>query len=281
MKSQWSALIGHDRRVIRWIRVAVALVLALALSASVYWGYTPFLLATGLIVLSVAYGWPRLTDSPQSRATSIMLALFGLAGLFAAWRDDTPPYLDWLPVLAGIGLLWAFVQNLVRGIGASDAVANVSAQVAGGVIVLSASTWVAAITVPGDKEAIVVGLMALIAAQCMTALPWPAIYTSPLAVGMSTLVAGSMSVLVLDSALGWPLALVLGAVMGLLVAGVDRMLGLIAYAQYQAANLEIAENIESKKSVEKARSFAVQMALGAAPIALGGVVVYALERIAL
>lgn len=269
----------HDSSVIRWIRVAIALALALALGASVYWGYTLFLLSTGLIVLGVAYGWPRLTDSPQPRATSIMLALFGLAGLFAAWRDHSAPYLDWLPVLAGLGLLWAFVQNLVRGIGASDAVANVSAQVAGGVIVLSTSTWVAAITVPGDKDAIVIGLMALVAAECMTALPWPPIYTSPLAIAMATAVAGISSAL--GSTIGWPLALVLGAVMGLLVAAVDRMLGLIAYAQYQAANLEIAENIESKKSVEKARSFAVQLALGAAPIALGGVVVYALERIAL
>ena len=266
---------------IRWIRVAVALALAVALSGSVYWGYTLFVIATGLIVLGVSYGWPRLTDSPQPRATSIMLALFGLAGLFAAWRDDSAPYLDWLPVLAGLGLLWTFVQNLTRGIGASDAVANVSAQVAGVVIVLSASTWVAAATVPGDKEAIVVGLAAIIAAQCMTALPWPAIYTSPLAVAMSTAVAGIMSVIILDSSFTWPIALILGAVMGLLVAGVDRMLGLIAYAQYQAANLELSQNIELKRNVEKARSFAVQLALGATPIALGGVVVYALERIAL
>lgn len=266
---------------IRWIRVAVALVLALALSASVYWGYTLFLLATGLIVFGVAYGWPRLTDSPQPRATSIMLALFGVVGLLAAWRDDTAPYLDWLPVLAGLGLLWVFVQNLTRGIGASDAVANVSAQVTGIVIVLSASTWVAAITVPGDKEAIVVGLIALIVAGCMTALPWPAIYTSPLAVAMATAVAGILSVLVLENSLSLPASLVLGAVMGLLVAAVDRMLGLVAHAKYQAVNLELSQNIELKKNVEKARSFAVQLALGATPIALGGVVVYSLERIAL
>lgn len=246
-----------------------------------YWGYTLFLLATGLIVLGVSYGWPRLTDSPQPRATSIMLALFGFAGLFAAWRDDSAPYLDWLPVLAGLGLLWTFVQNLTRGMGASDAVANVSAQVAGVVIVLSASTWVAAATVPGDKQVIVVGLAALIVAECMTALPWPAIYTSPLAVAMATASAGIVSVLVLDSTIGLPIALVLGAVMGLLVAGVDRMLGLIAYARYQATNLELAQNLAAKRNVEKARSFAVQLALGATPIALGGVVVYALERIAL
>jgi hypothetical protein len=267
--------------VIRWIRVAVALVLVLALSASVYWGYTLFLLATGLIVLGVAYGWPRLTDSPQPRATSIMLALFGVGGLFAAWNDDSAPYLDWLPVLAGLGLLWTFVQNLTRGLGASDAVANVSAQVSGLVIVLSGSTWVAAITVPGDKEAIVVGLYALLTAQCMTALPWPAIYTSPLAIVMATAVAGILSVLVFRHAISWPASLTLGIVMGLLVAAVDRMLGLVAFAKFQAASLEASHNIELKKNVEKARSFAVQLALGAAPIALGGVVVYALERIAL
>ncbi|MGO2035754.1 MAG: ammonia permease [Brevibacterium sp.] len=266
---------------IRWIRVVVALALALALSASVYWGYTLFLLATCLIVFGVAYGWPRLTDSPQPRATSIMLFLFGLAGLLAAWRDSSAPYLDWLPVLAGLGLLWTFVQNLTRGLGASDAVANVSAQVAGVVISLSASTWVAAITVPGDKEAIVVGLISLIAAGCMTALPWPAIYTSPLAVAMATAVAGILSFSIFPEAISWPLALILGAIMGLLVAAVDRMLGLVAYAKYQAVSLEIAQNIELKKNVEKARSFAVQLALGATPIALGGVVVYSLERIAL
>ncbi|WP_260847904.1 ammonia permease [Brevibacterium aurantiacum] len=265
---------------IRWIRVVVALALALALSASVYWGYTLFLLATGLIVFGVAYGWPRLTDSPQPRATSIMLGLFGLAGLLAAFRDDTAPYLDWLPVLAGLGLLWTFVQNLTRGMGASDAVANVSAQVAGVVIVLSASTWVAAITVPGDKEAIVVGLVSLIVAGCMTALPWPAIYTSPLAIAMPVAVAGILSVLIFKDAISVPVSLVLGGIMGLLVAGVDRMLGLIAYTQYQAVSLELSQNIELKKNVEKARSFAVQLALGAAPIALGGVVVYSLERIA-
>lgn len=280
-KSRMRDQMRHDSAVIRWIRVAVALVLVLALSVSVYWGYTLFLLATGLIVLGVAYGWPRLTDSPQSRATSIMLALFGVAGLVAAWRDSAAPYLDWLPVLAGLGLLWTFVQNLTRGIGASYAVANVSAQVSGLVIVLSASTWVAAITIPGDKEAIVIGLAALIVAQCMTALPWPAIYTSPLALAMSTAVAGILSVLVFDDSISWPAALVLGVIMGLLVAAVDRMLGLIAYAKFQAANLEAAQNIELKKNVEKARSFAVQLALGAAPIALGGVVVYALERVAL
>ena len=259
----------------------MALALALALSASVYWGYTLFLLATCLIVFGVAYGWPRLTDSPQPRATSIMLFLFGLAGLLAAWRDSSAPYLDWLPVLAGLGLLWTFVQNLTRGLGASDAVANVSAQVAGVVISLSASTWVAAITVPGDKEAIVVGLISLIAAGCMTALPWPAIYTSPLAVAMATAVGGILSFSIFPEAISWQLALILGAIMGLLVAAVDRMLGLVAYAKYQAVSLEIAQNIELKKNVEKARSFAVQLALGATPIALGGVVVYSLERIAL
>src|SRR5699024_12642339 len=136
------------------------------------------------------------------------------------------------------------------------------------VIVLSARTWVAAISIPGHKEATVIGLAALIVAQCMTALPWPAIYTSPLALAMSTAVAGILSVLVFDESISWPAALVLGVIMGLLVAAVDRMLGLIAYGKFQAANLEAAQSIEVKKHVEKDRRCAVQVALGAAAVEL-------------
>ncbi len=246
-----------------------------------YWGYTLFVIATGLIVLGVSYGWPRLTDSPQPRATSIMLALFGLAGLFAAWQDDTAPYLDWLPVLAGLGLLWTFVQNLTRGMGASGC----------GRQRLRAGRrrrhralrehlgrgGHRARGQGGDRRrprrdhrrpvhdgAAVAGDLHL-----------PA---------RGRDVDGGRRHHVRDhprQQLHVADRVILGAVMGLLVAGVDRMLGLIAYAQYQAANLELSQNIELKRNVEKARSFAVQLALGAAPIALGGVVVYALERIAL
>ncbi|MDN5661130.1 MAG: ammonia permease, partial [Brevibacterium aurantiacum] len=112
------------------------------------------------------------------------------------------------------------------------------------------------------------------------AWPGPATNTSPLAITMPPAVAGILSVLIFESSLSLPVSLILGAIMGLLVAGVDRMLGLIAHSKYQAVSLELSQNLELKKNVEKARSFAVQLALGATPIALGGVVVYSLERIA-
>ena len=57
----------------RWIRIVVALCLAAALGVSVYFGLVPFALACGLVVAALAYGWPRLTDSPQPRATTTML----------------------------------------------------------------------------------------------------------------------------------------------------------------------------------------------------------------
>ena len=63
----------------------------------------------------------------------------------------------------------------------------------------------------------------------------------------------------------------LGAVMGVLAAAVDRLLGLIAESKYQAAALTEA------RRRDKARLFAVHASLGAAPIALGGVVVYVLD----
>lgn len=265
---------------LRWMRVAIAVSLTLVLGASTFVG--EFLLkpsmafAPGalLVMLVFAYGWPRLTDSPQPRATSIMLAIFGGAGVVATVLAEEGPFLEWLPILAGMGLLWAFVQNLTRGIGASHATVNVSAQVAGLAITLSAATWVAAFRLTNDHTTILSGLVAVVLALAATALPWPARYTSPLAVVAGTLggllaavaVGGDSAVLVLAGGLG--------AVMGVLAAAVDRLLGLIAESKYQAAALTEA------RRRDKARLFAVHASLGAAPIALGGVVVYVLTRVA-
>ncbi|WP_101653238.1 ammonia permease [Brevibacterium ihuae] len=257
----------------RWIRIVVALCLAAALGVSVYFGLVPFALACGLVVAALAYGWPRLTDSPQPRATTTMLFVLGLIGLATVWIAPTAPFLDWLPLVAGVGLLWAFVQNLVRGIGASHAVVNVSAQVAGLVIILSVASWVGAVQVPGDKEAVIVALVAIILAQAATVVPWPARYTSPLALGIAVLGAATTATIMVDGSMSLWGAAGLGLVMGLLVAATDRMLGLVARSRLQSRELRRA------RRRDKARLVAVQMALGAAPIALGGIVVYVIERI--
>jgi hypothetical protein len=70
------------------------------------------------------------------------------------------------------------------------------------------------------------------------------------------------------------LAAVLGGIMGVLAAAVDRLLGLVAQSKYQARALADATRRD------KARLFAVHASLGAAPIALGGVIVYVFTRVA-
>lgn len=253
----------------------MALGLAVGLGVSSFFGYGPLALAAAVLVLALAYGWPRLTDSPQPRATGIMLLLFGLGGMAAVWVQDSAPYVEWLPTITGIGLLWAFVQHLARGVDASDAVANVSAQVAGLVIVLSAASWVAALSVPGDREAVVVALVAIILAQSATALPFPARYTSPLALLLALLGAGLVAAVMHSGSVTIVASLILGGAMGLLVAAVDRMLSIMAVAKFQA------ERIRRERRRDKARRSAVQLAVGATPVALGGTVVYLLERILL
>ena len=115
------------------MRVAIAVCLTLVLGASTFVGEyllkpsMAFAPGALLVMLVFAYGWPRLTDSPQPRATSIMLAVFGGAGVVATVLAEEGPFLEWLPILVGMGFLWAFVQNLTRGLGASHATVNVSA----------------------------------------------------------------------------------------------------------------------------------------------------------
>lgn len=265
---------------LRWMRVVIALSLTLVLGVSTVLGehlFKPSMaFAPGaiLVMLVFAYGWPRLTDSPQPRATSIMLALLGMAGAAATVLADTEPYLEWLPTLVGIGLLWAFVQNLVRGIGATHATANVAAQVAGLAITLSSATWIATFRLTPDHGSILAGLVAVVLGLAATALPWPARYTSPLAVAAG--IAGALIVALVqgEAASGLVLAAILGAIMGVLAAAVDRLLGLVVQSKYQARALA-----ESTRR-DKARLFAVHASLGAAPIALGGVLVYVVTRVA-
>ncbi len=255
------------------MRVLVALVLAVALAVTSFMGWAPLAIASALLVLALGYGWPRLTDSPQRWTTSLMLMLFGLLGMTASWLAPEPPFLEWLPVLTAFGLLWAFVQNLLRGIEAQHAVVNVSAQVAGLVITLSACSWVAAIKLPGDRSIIVVGLVSILLAQCATALPFPARYTSPLAVAMGSI--GAMLAFALMPSDDPRLLVIMpyGLVMGGLVAALDRVLGMIAVAPYQSGSLR------QNAMRSKAREWGVQLSLGAAPIAMAGIVVYLLERI--
>ena len=68
-------------------------------------------------------------------------------------------------------------------------------------------------------------------------------------------------------------SLVFGMVLGVIVSATDRILGLIARARFQATSLNEA------RGVTKARTWGVQLALGAAPIALSGVAVYAVHRL--
>lgn len=260
-------------RMERWIRILVALALGLTLAVTSLLGYGPIAFASGLLVFAFAFGWPRLTDSPQPWTTSFTLGGFGFCGMLATWLAVAPPYLEWLPVLAGLGLLWAFVQHLVRGIEASHAVANVSAEVAGIVITLSVCTWVASVRLPGNHAAIYIVLSAIFLAQCATALPWPAKYTSPLAVAAGLVGAALGHTLHPHPTVGLMVSLIFGVICGLIVAATDRVLGMIARAPFQARSLSEA------RGVTKARTWGVQLALGAAPIALSGAAVYALQRL--
>ncbi|WP_257963425.1 ammonia permease [Brevibacterium ravenspurgense] len=269
----------------RWFRALVALVGALALGATSLLGsyplageavaVIPVALATAALVGVLAFGWPRLTDSPQRWLTSIMLFVFGLAGMGSTWMSIYPPHLEWLPLLTGLALLWAFVQNLARGIEASNAVANVSAQVAGVVVTLAACSWAASFRLPGDESAIIIGLSAIFLAQCASILPFPARYTSPLAI-----IAGLVGALIAYSAWWYPTqtlvsASIMGVLLGGLVAAVDRALAPIAVGRFHARSPRRSPNRS------KVREVGVNLTLGATPIALGGVVVYIFDQLPL
>ncbi|WGW12506.1 ammonia permease [Saxibacter everestensis] len=299
----------QDGVVNSWLRVIIAALLGVALASTTFAGPWFFVGAVIVLVLCFAYGWPRLVDSPQPMATTVLLSITGVAGVLTVGLSPDSPYLDWLPLVGGLGILASFIQHLSRGVGASDAVLHVASQVAGVAIVLTSAAWLAVLRVPGHGEALIVGLTALVLALATTVIPWPARYTSPLAIVLAAAGAAAAAGVIADTEVAIVLAAGLGAALGVLVAAVHRLLGMAVFVNFAsnkkkrlsvpplnravapagpeeipvpAAEKKVLAELTAESSAtlsSRAASAGVQLALGTTPIALSGVVVYAVERL--
>lgn len=73
------------------------------------------LLALTLAVLLLIWGWPILTDSPEPTGTRLSLAVTAAAIVLAGYQAPYGIALRHLPVAIAVGLIAAFLMQLVRG----------------------------------------------------------------------------------------------------------------------------------------------------------------------
>lgn len=196
----------------RSISTAAAAVL-LALAAFI--GQVPLVIISTFVIGAFAYGWPGLLESPWPWGSRIVLALTGIGTLMTALTLDSG--ITALPFVIAVGVIMAFISEMLRGDGRTRIVESLCGVVGGVVIVACAGGWLATAS-DSDGAALVVTAAACLAAGSAVsgALPWRGWLNVVLTVATATAVGVGLGALLPDLQLAhgaWA-----GLVAGILIA---------------------------------------------------------------
>lgn len=122
----------------------------------------------GVAVLVFAWGWPHLLGLPGAPSTSIVVALVGIASVvgctvMASARPVVPAL--------GLGVLAAFLQQMLRKDGRENLTDSIAGTVSGLVIAASGGAWVALEPMAGGVETLLVASAAMCAGALAHFLP--------------------------------------------------------------------------------------------------------------
>jgi hypothetical protein len=231
--------------------VATATLLAVAAVAG------PYALGAALLVavVAVASGWPLLLGLPTPRGTTAVVALGGAVAVAVVGLTRDEPYLRWLPVVLGLAIVAEFGHQLLRRDMRPRLVESVTGVVTGVVLVVLGAGWMGALHAARGPELVLVGAAACVVASAATALPWPQRNTAPSAV-VAAVAFGALACRLLPDSQAVPAAVV-GLGVGAVVAVSDRLF----------AHLPTSRHLPAA------------VAMGAAPVAASGIVVFLLGRL--
>ena len=88
---------------------------------------------------------PTTAGLPQPRATTTMLFVLGLIGLATVWIAPTAPFLDWLPLVAGVGLLY----DATGALNMADLHGRLVGRGGETAILIDGAAWIVTATNPG------------------------------------------------------------------------------------------------------------------------------------
>jgi hypothetical protein len=206
-------------------------------------------------VVAVASGWAMLLNLPTPRGSTAVVALGGAVAVAITAMTPDPPYLRWLPSVLALAVVAEFVHQLLRRDMRPRLVESVTGVVSGVVVVSLAAGWLAALQSRDGAELVLGAAAGALAACAATGLPWPQRITGPSAV-VAAAAFGALAGRLLPEHGAAPIAAV-GACIGVVVAALDRLLAHLPTAGYLPA----------------------AVAMGAAPVAASGFVVYTLGRL--
>ncbi len=151
-------------------RSVLTAVLAAVVAVAGFLDVLPLAGLAALLVLALAAGWPALAGLPFAPGSTAVVALGGLGAVAAVTYTPLQPYLQHMPVVFAGAVVLAFVNELLRRDGRVRLVESVSGTVAGTVLAVCATGWVATARVDGGAALVVGGAVALALGSAVVAL---------------------------------------------------------------------------------------------------------------
>lgn len=252
--------IRQDGRV-RSVSIAAAAAVSLcAIVASAYLSLPVVVAVLVVASLVIGFGWPHLLGVPAKKTMGAVIAGCGIASILTAALLPGSRSLLWFAAIAAVGIGGIFVVQLLRGTGQSLRLESTIGGTTGILLNTMTGGWAGAERLTSNVEDS--GMMLLTGASLFFALavsllPWPDRIVGPLAVVLG-LLAGTLGAMLFTS-VPPVAAAVIGAVCGAVVGSFRRLI-LAGRGPYTVAGA---------------------LAIGTAPIAALGTMVYFLEKLLL
>jgi hypothetical protein len=207
---------------------------AAAVAAAAFYGLLPLTIAAAALALLVAVGWPALLDQPAPGGSGLVIGLTGVGAVGAVAATEGEPALRNLPLVLAMGIVLAFVAEMLRRDGRPRLVESLLGTVSGLVVAVSAAGWIATDRTDAGAALVVTCAATLAVASAISALPLAGWWSSIVTVAVAALAGGGLGYLLPDVESGT--GLWAGVVSGMLVAGLRALFDqLPALGRKQAA----------------------------------------------
>ncbi|MCC9195758.1 hypothetical protein QNO08_14100 [Arthrobacter sp. zg-Y820] len=224
-----------------------------------YWSVAAVAVMTGLLAVVMGIGWPHLLDVPAKKTQGAVLALAGAGACAAAFVAPAAALLTWLPGIAAVGVGAIFLIQLLRGTGQAHRLESTIGNIAGVLLAVMGSGWVAADRLAGtdgSPAGLTMAAAGIVAALAASLIPVPDRIAAPLGVAAGALAGALAGVLQPEADVPALSAALMGAVGAAVIMAVRRLV--------------LSRDITTRRG---------RLALALAPILALGSVVYFLARL--
>lgn len=199
-------------------RAVFTAVAAALLAVGAFFGELPFLGVLALIIFFFALGWGPLLRLPSGGST-LAVILSSLGGLAVVWATPEAPRLQFLPLVLAMGVLLAFVAEMLRPYPRLRLVDSLMGTVTGIVVGVSSGAWLATYRLDGGVELVVACAVGLAVASAVAATPMRGSLALLASVGAATVAAVVVSTVMPD--LTWMSGVSIGVLAGVIVGSLQ------------------------------------------------------------